>query len=106
MTEDNNNSQNKSKKPEVKKDVIPTLDFSSILLPFYTQALIKLGQIIDPVTKKGDVNLKLSKRLIDLLELLKDRTRGNLKFDEDKILNTFLYQLKAIYLEKSNIKTT
>jgi hypothetical protein len=82
------------------KDVIPPLDFGSLLLPFYTQAMVKLGQIPNPVTKSKDkVNIELAKRLIDLLDLLRDKTKGNLDEQEKKVLDDALSQLKNIYLE-------
>jgi hypothetical protein len=82
------------------KDVIPPLDFGSLLLPFYTQAMVKLGQIPNPVTKSKDkVNIELAKRLIDLLDLLRDKTEGNLDEQEKKVLDDALSQLKNIYLE-------
>lgn len=82
------------------KDVIPPLDFGSLLLPFYTQAMVKLGQIPNPVTKsKDNVNIELAKRLIDLLDLLRDKTEGNLDEQEKKVLDDALSQLKNIYLE-------
>jgi len=84
-----------------KKEPMPMLDFSSLMLPFHTQALIKLGQISDPITKKQSVNLELAKRLIDLLDLLKTKTQGNLNPNEEGLLHESLHQLKSIYLEKS-----
>ena len=89
--------------PEVLKEIIPPLDFSSLILPFFTQALIKLGLAKDPLTEKEEKNLELAKRLIDLLDLLKDRTKGNLKPEEEKFLGSCLQQLKLSYMEKANI---
>jgi len=47
--------------------------------------------------------LELAKRLIDILDLLGDRTKGNLESEEDKFLEEVLSQLKMTYLEKANI---
>lgn len=83
-----------------RKDIIPPLDFGSLMLPFYTQAMVKLGQIPNPVTqKKDDINIELAKRLIDLLDLLKEKTEGNLDKQEEKVLKDALNQLKNIYIE-------
>ena len=90
------------KTPE-QQELLPPLDFSSIFLPFYTQALIKLGAAEDPLLKKVDENLDLAKRLIDLLDLLKEKTQGNLKEDEEILLQSGLHQLKMIYMEKAKI---
>lgn len=82
------------------QEIIPPLDFSSLVLPFYTQALIKLGEAKDPLTNQQAENLELAKRLIDLLDLLKERTQGNLKPEEEDFLSNCLHQLRLTYLEK------
>ena len=93
----------KKKKPEESPQIIPPLDFSSIVLPFYTQAVIKLGLAKDPLTNKEEADLELAKRLIDLLGLLKEKTKGGLKPEEEKFLDACLHQLRTAYMEKSNI---
>jgi len=90
-------------KPEEQKEILPPLDFSSLVLPFFTQALIKLGLAEDPFAKKEEMNLDLAKRLIDLLDLLKERTKGNLKNEEEKFLTACLHQLKIAFMEKAKI---
>lgn len=89
-------------KEENKKEFLPPLDFSSIVFPFYTQALLKMGIIEDP-DHPAEMNLELARRLIDLLDLLKDRTKGNLEPDEEKFLEGCLQQLKGHYLEKAKV---
>jgi len=101
--EKNKKTQTKKEKSDNKKAIIPPLDFSSLFFPFYTQALIKLGLAKDPLTGKEDEDVELSKRLIDLLELLKERTQGNLKAEEEKILDSCLNHLRMAYLEKEKI---
>ncbi len=95
--------QTKKKKPAGIPEIIPPLDFSSLVLPFYTQAAITLGKAKDPLTNKEEENLELAKRLIDLLGLLKKRTKGNLKPDEEKFLDACLHQLRTAYMEKLDI---
>ncbi len=88
------------KEKEEKEQFLPPLEFSSIVMPLYTQALVSLGMLTDPKTGNKNENLKLAQRLIDLLDLLKDRTQGRLKAEEEEFLSTCLYQLKWHYLEK------
>ncbi len=85
------------------KDFLPPLDFSSIVFPFYSQALLTLGLLGDPDKAESAVNLNLARRLIDLLDLLKDRTKENLQPDEEKFLDSCLQQLRMHYLEKSKV---
>jgi len=91
------------KSTEETKEILPPLDFSSIILPFYTQALIKLGLAEDPISDTKSENLELVKRLIDLLDLLNKRTEGNLEPEEEKLLVACIHQLKIAYMEKAKI---
>jgi hypothetical protein len=81
------------------KEFLPPLEFSSLVFPFYTQALIKLGAMEVPANDEFAANPELAKRLIDLLDLLRDRTKGNLEEDEEKFLEACLSQLKIHYLQ-------
>ncbi len=103
MAEKKKKNKAEKKKPEEIKELIPPLDFSSLVLPFYTQALIKLGLAKEATTEKEERNLEMAKRLIDLLDMLKERTKGNLKPEEDKFLSSCLHQLKLSYMEKAKI---
>jgi hypothetical protein len=82
-------------------EFMPPVDFSSIVFPFYTQALMKLGLLENPQSNQLDENLDYARRLIDLLDLLKDRTKGNLQPEEENFLEAVLSQLKMHYLNKT-----
>ncbi len=82
-------------------EFMPPLDFSSLIFPFYTQALMKLGLMENPQTNQMEENLDYARRLIDLLDLLKDRTKGNLQPEEENFLEAVLSQLKMHYLNKT-----
>jgi hypothetical protein len=105
MTEKDFKEQNQtcSENAESKEEFLPPLDFSSIVFPFYAQALLKLGILEDPAQPKGEENIELARRLIDILDLLKDRTKGNLNPEEEKFLESCLRHLKMHYLEKAKI---
>jgi len=96
-------NENKKEKKEEIPLVLPPLEFSSIVLPFFTQSMILLGQTEEEKEKKEDKNLDLAKRLIELLDLLKEKTEGNLKTDEEQFLEASLHQLKLAYMEKAKI---
>lgn len=85
--------------------ILPPLDFSSLVLPFFTQALIELGETEDPEAKNTEENLRLTQRLIDLLDMLKEKTTGNLKSEEEIFLEQCLHQLKMAYMERAKIIT-
>lgn len=111
--------EKKDKKQEVRKEdkkekkqdetepkkILPPLDFSSLVLPFFTQALIELGETEHPEAKNTEENLKLTQRLIDLLDMLKEKTKGNLQSDEEIFLDQCLHQLRIAYMEKAKVIT-
>jgi hypothetical protein len=96
-------SEKKQEKKEEVPLVPPPLEFSSLVLPFFTQGLILLGQVDENKGKKDDQNMDYAKRMIDLLDLLKEKTKGNLKADEEKFLEASIHQLKMAYMEKAKI---
>ena len=65
------------------------------------EALIGLGDLPHPMTKKRGVNLPQAKYLIDLLGILEEKTRGNLTAEEAQLLQDVLYQLRMRYLGKT-----
>ena len=72
-------------------------NFKSIILIFTTQAMINLGEIEDPITKTKNKNKVNAKLFISLLEILDERTKGNLTEEEDKFLKEVLKNLLNIY---------
>ncbi len=102
--EDKQEDKTEEKRDETEpKKILPPLDFSSLVLPFFTQALIELGETEDPEAKNTEENLRLTQRLIDLLSMLKEKTTGNLKSEEEIFLDQCLHQLRMAYMEKAKI---
>ncbi len=62
-------------------------------------AALFLGQIANPQTGETSVNLEAAKMFIDQLEMVREKTRGNLSSDEDKIINNALSNLQTAFLE-------
>jgi hypothetical protein len=91
---------------EGNKEYLPALEFGSLVMPFFIQGLIKLGEVEDPVANTTSGNLELGKRLIDLLDLLRDRTKGNLEEEEEKFLEACLARLKLAYIERMKVIKT
>jgi hypothetical protein len=78
---------------------LPEITFPSLLLSLSTSALIQLGEIQDPVSKQTVKNLPLAKQTIDLIGMLKEKTKGNLTSDEEKLMENILYDLKLMYVK-------
>ena len=56
-----------------------------------------LGQIPNPQSGQKSINLRAAKSVIDSLEMLAFKTRGNLTASEEKLLATALQNLKPLY---------
>src|SRR5213595_106799 len=64
-------------------------------------AALFLGQIPNPQTGKGEVNLELAKMFIDQLGMIQDKTRGNLTNEEGAVLRNTLSNLQMAFVEVS-----
>ena len=62
-------------------------------------AALFLGQIPNPKTGQGEVNLELAKMFIDQLEMIQEKTRGNLSSEETAVLRNTLSNLQMVYVE-------
>jgi len=61
--------------------------------------LIHLGEAEPPGEGSPHRDLSMAKHTIDLLDMLREKTRSNLSPEEDKLLDTLLYDLRLRYVE-------
>jgi len=81
---------------------LPEITFSSFVLSLSSSALLHFGQIPDPITKKKERSLPMAKQTIDILGILKEKTKGNLTKDEEQLIDNLLCDLRIRYVEESN----
>ena len=75
--------------------------FINFLMGIATQALYLMG-VIEGGPEK---DLDGAKEMIDILQLLKDRTEGNLSPEESKAFEKILYDLQMRYVQLSQPET-
>lgn len=75
------------------------MSFSTFVMGLTTQALMHLGEIPDPVEQRVAHDLPAAKQMIDLLGILRDKTKGNLDAAEEQLLGEVLYDLRMRYVE-------
>ena len=75
------------------------VNFSTFVLGLSTQALFHLGEIADPSTGGAHADLAAAKHVIDILGILKTKTRNNLEHAEERLLDAVLYDLRLKYVE-------
>ncbi len=78
---------------------LPPVTFSTFILSLNTAALIHLGELPNPETNEKSVNLALARHTIDTLDMLREKTRGNLTPDEERLLESILYELRIRYVK-------
>ena len=74
--------------------------FFYMVSSFEMAALQQMGKMKNPLTDKIEKNLEQAQFTIDLLDMLKEKTKGNLNDDESKFLENLLGQLKLNYLDE------
>lgn len=77
---------------------IPEASFSSIVTLFFTQAMMMLGQFPDPTDGKPKVDKKIAKHYIDTMEVLQEKTKGNLSSEEERMLSEALHAARMAFV--------
>jgi len=80
----------------------PEASFAMIISSFVAQTLIALGEIQSPIDGQRHRDLDAAKFSIDVLQILEDKTKGNLTDEEQKMLQSALYDLRMRYVEASS----
>ena len=80
------------------KCVMPEVTFAGFVLSLNTTALYHLGELSHPETGEKVIDLELVKHTIDTINLLRDKTKGNLDKDENELITNILYDLKMRYV--------
>ena len=70
------------------------------------QALIACGQVPNPLSKKREKDLDLAKYHIGVLEVLEEKTKGNLTEEEGRALRELLHESRMAYLDAASGKKT
>jgi len=73
--------------------------FMQLLYMFHTSAMQGLGKIADP-TGQVNRNLEYVSQTIDLMGMLKEKTKGNISEDIEKVLDGMLSELKLNYVDE------
>jgi hypothetical protein len=83
---------------------LPPPDLSFLIGTLYLQALVALGLMPHPATKKPEPHLEQAKHTIDLLAMLEQKTEGNRTPDESGELDSVLHELRMAYVQMQQAK--
>ncbi|MBC8291680.1 MAG: DUF1844 domain-containing protein [Proteobacteria bacterium] len=79
------------------------LAFSTFIVGLASQAFMFLGAIADPADQQIKKDLEQAAAMIALVEVLREKTRGNLTEDEDSMFEDVLYQLHMRYVAEVGV---
>jgi hypothetical protein len=76
--------------------------FVQLISSLHGAALMHMGKIKNPATDKLDRHLDQAEMTIEMLNMLKEKTKGNLSSDEEKFFTTVISELKLNYVDEKS----
>ncbi|HID55579.1 TPA: DUF1844 domain-containing protein [Candidatus Poribacteria bacterium] len=89
---------------EREKVKLPPVTFIGFVTTLANTALAYMGGLEDAQTKKPIIDLDLARHTIDTLDMLKEKTKGNLTKEEENYLENVLFTLKMTFVRISDGK--
>jgi hypothetical protein len=81
------------------RESLPEINFSTFVISLSTQALMHLGEMASPLSGQIEKDVPMAKQMIDILGMLREKTRGNLDEGEQKLIEEILFDLRMRYVE-------
>ena len=78
----------------------PQVNFTNFVISLSTSALFHFGDFPEDEGGKAEKNLPAAKQTIDILDMLNDKTKGNLDPNEASLIQGVLYELKMRYVKE------
>jgi len=98
--DDRDDSAGAQQKSQTKKrSELPRIDLSTFILSLSASALYQMGAVEGPEGEKLEApNRPLAQQTIDTIEMLRERTLGNLDAEEVKLFDSLLYELRMRFV--------
>jgi hypothetical protein len=84
--------------PNASNEGLPRIDFSTFVLSLAASAMLQMGVMPGPDGKTQTPDLAIARQTIDTLEMLLEKTRGNLDADEQRLMESVLYEVRMIFV--------
>jgi hypothetical protein len=81
------------------REALPVASFSELVNIIVMQAMAGLGLFAGPGGQQMPPNIEVAKHFIDMLQVLEDKTKGNLVPDEKKLLDQVLYEMRMTFVQ-------
>ena len=98
-TEKEEVKQEDARRDDDQRAPLPEVNFNSLIISLSSSALIHIGEIADPHTGEKKKDIALAKQSIDIISMLKEKTRGNLTDEEQKFIDNILTDLRWRYVK-------
>jgi uncharacterized iron-regulated protein len=73
----------------------PPVNFSQLVVSWAQAAFVALGEVKNPETQRAELNLPAARHAMQILEMLKQKTQGNLDEQETQLIDTLLKELRG-----------
>jgi hypothetical protein len=83
----------------VRPEAPPAPAFSELVNLLVMQAMAGLGMLAGPGGERIPPSLEMAKHFIDLLQVLEDKTKGNLTPEEKTLLDQVLYEMRMSFVQ-------
>jgi hypothetical protein len=74
--------------------------FIQLLYVFHASAMQALGKVKSPITGKVEKNIEQAKQSIEMIEMLKEKTKGNISQELINAIETFLTEIRLNYVDE------
>lgn len=76
--------------------------FLSLIYMFQMQTMVQMGKLANPMSQKIEKEMEAAQVTIDMLDMIKEKTKGNLSEEESKFLDQALADLKLNFVEEKS----
>jgi outer membrane biosynthesis protein TonB len=94
-------ADNKERRSIADRAGSPETPFANFIEPLIAQAYMSLGMLRNPYQPQAKVDPGAARQMIDILNLLQEKTAGNLTPEEEDFLTTHLGELKLAYVQRT-----
>lgn len=77
----------------------PDITFDGFIRSLYAQTMMQMGVVEGPMGQGMEPDMEGARQTIDILDLLKEKTKGNLSPQEDSLLSEALTASRLAYVE-------
>ncbi len=78
---------------------MPPASLELLITTLATEALVALGAVPHPATGEAHIHRNQAQYLIDTIDVVRQKTKGNLTPDEQHMIESVLHQLRMVFLE-------